>query len=86
VVALDKENLRFNVLGIVVPASLMLLNGFFEYGEFVLVATLLRVPFEPRPKEPQDSDRDDDVPEVATNVPRHEIEDGPDDHCCDGDE
>jgi hypothetical protein len=70
VVALDIENLLFNILGIVVPASLMLLNSFFENVEFVLIGALLGVPFEPRPKEPQDSDREDDVPEIAANVPR----------------
>jgi hypothetical protein len=77
VVALDKENLLSNVLGIVVPASLMLLNSFFENVEFVLVTAPLGVPFEPRPKEPQDSDRDDDVREGAANVPGDEVEDGP---------
>jgi len=49
------------ILGIVVPASLMLLNSFFENVQFVLVTALLGVRFEPRPKEPQDSDRDDHV-------------------------
>jgi hypothetical protein len=51
-VALDKTNLLFNVLGIVVPASLMLVNSFFENVEFVLVGALLGVPLEPRPKKP----------------------------------
>jgi len=50
VIALDKGNLLFNVIGIVVPASLMLLNCCFENVEFVLVAAPLGLPLEPRPR------------------------------------
>ena len=62
-IALDKGNLLFNVIGIVVPASLMLLNCCFENVEFVLVAAPLGLPLEPRPKEPQHGDGDDYVSE-----------------------
>ena len=62
-IALDKGNLLFNVIGIVVPASLMLLNCCFENVEFVLVAAPLGLPLEPRSKEPQHGDGDNYVSE-----------------------
>jgi hypothetical protein len=52
-VALDTEHLLFDVFAIVVPAALVLFKGFFENIEFVLVASLLGPPLEPRPKEPK---------------------------------
>ncbi len=73
-VALDKENLLFNVLSIVVRAALIHLNSFFENVEFILIAASLGEVLKKLPKVPQGTCRNDDVPEVAANVPRDEIE------------